>query len=67
MAVMAALGGNADNALAGIALIVMIVIMPALYAVGGFLGGAVMALLYNFVVQFTGGIELDFEPKPPGI
>jgi hypothetical protein len=34
---------------------------PILYGLMGFIGGVVAATIYNFVVKFTGGLELDFE------
>lgn len=32
---------------------------PVFYAVAGFVGGAIMAFLYNLVAGWVGGIELD--------
>jgi hypothetical protein len=40
----------------GIALAVMI---PIIYAVGGFVGGIIAAALYNLVVKWTGGLEFE--------
>lgn len=34
---------------------------PILYGVLGFIGGIITAAIYNFVVRFTGGLELEFE------
>ena len=34
-----------------------------LYAFGGFVVGAIGALLYNFMSRWIAGIELDFESK----
>ncbi len=65
MAIGTALGGNADNAGAAIALLFFIVIVPVLYAIGGFLGGMVLAALYNFVAPKVGGLELELEPRGP--
>ena len=48
---------NSGTALAFFALIGM----PMSFAVFGFLAGAIGAVLYNFVVRWIGGIELDFE------
>ena len=46
---------NSGTALAFLALIGM----PLTFAVGGFVAGAVGALLYNLVAGWTGGIEID--------
>jgi hypothetical protein len=35
------------------------VLMPILAAIGGFIGGAIMALIYNFVAGLLGGVELE--------
>lgn len=36
-------------------------IMPILYAVVGFIGGVIVALLYNLIAKFVGGIEIELE------
>ena len=38
-----------------------IVIMPIIYAIMGFIGGAIGAFLYNIVAGWVGGIEIEFE------
>ncbi len=38
-----------------------IIFFPILYGVMGFIGGIITAAIYNFVVRFTGGLELEFE------
>ena len=38
-----------------------IVIFPVIYAVLGFIGGALMAIFYNLAAQVLGGIQLDLE------
>ncbi|KYK28292.1 MAG: hypothetical protein AYK19_21075 [Theionarchaea archaeon DG-70-1] len=38
-----------------------IVIMPLLYAVIGFIGGALIAFLYNVIAGWIGGIEIELE------
>ncbi len=55
----AAAGGNGMQG-AGAA-VGMIIFMPAIYGIGGFIGGALAALLYNLVAKIAGGIELDVE------
>lgn len=36
-----------------------IIIAPILYGVLGFIGGLIMAFLYNLVAKVVGGVELD--------
>jgi hypothetical protein len=38
-----------------------IILCPILYGILGFLAGLVSAAIYNWVVGFTGGIELELE------
>ncbi len=38
-----------------------IVILPIVYGIMGFVGGAIFAWLYNLVAGMTGGIELDLQ------
>lgn len=38
-----------------------LVMMPVIYAVGGFVSGAVIAALYNLVAGWTGGIAIELE------
>jgi len=39
----------------------VVFVLPFLYGVGGFIGGLIMAALYNVVATVTGGLEFDFE------
>ena len=43
----------------------MIVVMPVLYAVMGFLFGVIGAAVYNLLAGWMGGFEFDFEAKAP--
>ena len=36
-----------------------IIVMPILYAITGFVSGAIMAFLYNIVAEKIGGVEID--------
>lgn len=38
-----------------------ILFLPVLHGVGGFIGGAIMAVIYNGVASVAGGIELELE------
>ncbi|MCX6744822.1 MAG: hypothetical protein NTX82_04835 [Candidatus Parcubacteria bacterium] len=40
-----------------------IVILPIIYGVVGFIGGAIVALLYNLIAGWIGGIEIELENK----
>jgi hypothetical protein len=41
--------------------IILVVLIPILYAVLGFVGGVIAAAIYNLVASWTGGIEFSFE------
>lgn len=38
--------------------------LPLLYAAAGFIGGAIVAFLYNVVAGYVGGIEFEVEQQP---
>jgi hypothetical protein len=39
----------------------MIIILPIVYGVLGFIGGMIAAAVYNVVASLVGGLELEFE------
>lgn len=39
--------------------------LPNFYGIMGFVGGIIMAAIYNFVAGIVGGLELDLEPRTP--
>ena len=39
--------------------VIMIVVLPIVFAICGFIAGALTAILYNFVVKYTGGIAFE--------
>jgi len=41
--------------------LVFVVLYPVMGAVFGWIGGGLGALAYNFVVQYTGGIEVELD------
>lgn len=41
---------------------VFLVILPVMYGVMGFIGGAINAILYNLIAGITGGIALELTP-----
>jgi hypothetical protein len=51
--------GGGANLILGVG---SIIILPVMYGVLGFIGGIVMAALYNVVASFAGGIEIDLKP-----
>ena len=51
------------GALGAVSGIVMIVIIPMIYAVIGFIVGAIGAFIYNLSAKWTGGIALELEPQ----
>ncbi len=38
--------------------------MPFIHAVGGFVVGVLLAMVYNFAARWTGGIEFVVDDKP---
>lgn len=68
-------GGGGGAAAAGgvIGGVAMIILMPVIYAVFGFIFGAISALVYNAASGFMGGLEMEIEgmsdtiamPPPP--
>jgi hypothetical protein len=42
----------------------ILVFLPVIYAVLGFIFGAITAFLYNLVAGWTGGVEITFGPWP---
>lgn len=41
--------------------VLMLFFFPVAYGVGGFIGGIMLAALYNLVATLVGGIEFDLE------
>jgi len=56
--------GQQKNPLAGLFSVGFALFMPIFYAVFGFIGGAVGALLYNLFASLVGGFEFELEIKP---
>ncbi len=57
-------GGEAALAIGGGGVVLGIVVMiglPIMYSLIGFIGGAIGALLYNVFSNFVGGIEIEVE------
>jgi len=58
------LAGQEKSPLAGIFSVGFAVFMPVIYAVFGFIGGAIGALLYNLFARWVGGFELELSVAP---
>lgn len=43
--------------------VLSIVIFPIIFAICGFIGGAIMALLYNLFAGKLGGVQVELVPK----
>jgi len=41
-----------------------VILMPIGYGLAGFIGGAIMAFLYNFASKYVGGITVEIEKGP---
>jgi hypothetical protein len=54
-------GGRPSSGIAEI--IVFAAVLPFLYAIVGFISGAVFAFLYNAISHAIGGIEVELEPS----
>ena len=57
-------GGRGGFAAGGGSIVVGILVMiglPIMYGIIGFIGGAISALLYNLFAGFVGGIEIEVE------
>lgn len=60
-----ALSGEAPAA--GLSLVMAIVLtlfLPVFYGVIGFIGGVIIAFLYNLIAAKLGGIEVELSPAP---
>ena len=45
--------------------VVFAVFLPVLYGFGGFIGGMIVAAMYNLVAKWTGGIEFEVRDAIP--
>ncbi len=43
--------------------ILAIIVFPIMYGILGFLGGIIVAVLYNLVARWVGGIEIELKDK----
>ncbi len=49
--------------LVGLGVIGMVILFPIFFGFFGFLSGALFAILFNLVLRFTSGLEVDVEKK----
>lgn len=63
MAIIGAAGSGSGSSIAGglVAGLIIAVLAPLLYGVLGFLGGFVLALMYNLCASLVGGIVMEFD------
>jgi hypothetical protein len=64
---MGSLVAQDKNPLAGMAGVVLAVLIPFIYGAMGFIIGAICALLYNLLAKLVGGFELELEARPQGV
>lgn len=60
---LAGIGAGAQNVNAGEAAIgagLMILLLPVMYGILGFIAGAFYAFIYNLIAGMTGGLEMEF-------
>jgi hypothetical protein len=58
----AGLSNSGAGAIAGVGTgVIMLFLLPILYGFGGFIGGLLVAALYNLAANFTGGIKITLE------
>jgi hypothetical protein len=58
---MASGAGSSDAAAAmggGLGMIVIAIVIPIAYGAAGFIGGVIVAAVYNMIAKMTGGIEV---------
>jgi hypothetical protein len=45
----------------GAGIVVVIIVIPLVFALAGFIIGALAAIIYNLIVRLTGGVQMDLE------
>jgi len=64
---MGSLMGQDKNPFAGMAGVVLAVLIPFIYGAMGFIIGAIGALLYNLLAKLVGGFELELEARAQAV
>ena len=65
MGLLGSIAGQQKSPFAGMFGVVFALFMPFLYAIIGFISGAIGGLLYNLFAKLVGGFELEMELQPP--
>lgn len=61
---MGSLAGQQKTPFAGVFGIVFAILVPVIYALMGFISGAIGGLLYNLFAKLVGGFELELDLRP---
>src|SRR5438552_2095842 len=56
------MSGGSQAAFGAVGAVFIAILVPVVYAVVGFIGGAISALIYNLIAQKIGGIEVQLAP-----
>ena len=67
MGMIGSLAGGRENPLGAVGALAMGIIAPFLYGGIGFIAGAIMALLYNLMAKWLGGIEVEMQAPAPAV
>lgn len=59
------LGEDVGSAAPAIGILIFGVLSPFLYGALGFIGGVIVALVYNLLARLVGGLEIELEDVPP--
>jgi hypothetical protein len=55
------MAGGSNSPFGAIGVVMLGILAPILYGVLGFIGGAIMAFLYNLMANWIGGIEVQVQ------
>lgn len=67
MGMIGSLAGGRENPLGALGALALGIMAPILYGGIGFIGGAIMALLYNLMAKWLGGIEVEVQAPLPAV
>ena len=60
-------GGPSPGQMMGGLGLVFVILLPIIYGVLGFIGGLLVALIYNLAAKFTGGLAMTFTDVPSSL
>ncbi|MDI6720802.1 MAG: DUF3566 domain-containing protein [Candidatus Aenigmarchaeota archaeon] len=52
-----------SESVSGLGIAFLVILIPIIYAIMGFIFGAISAVIYNFIAKYIGGIEFDLREK----